>query len=115
MARTTRSIASGLSSPVASTPSPRLVMTYSRVSSWSPGLVRINDEHAARHRPDVNCGIPPAVHYFSPKIGSSSLEYHVSGAGMLPGTMLAVNVESLSRSRPYTVTAFSPFETQPNS
>ena len=80
-----------------------------------PRLVRINDEHAARHRPDVNCGIPPAVHYFSPKIGSSSLEYHVSGAGMLPGTMLAVNVESSSRSRPYTVTAFSPFETQPNS
>lgn len=36
MARTTRSIASGLSSPVASTPSPRLVMAYSRVSSWSP-------------------------------------------------------------------------------
>ena len=80
-----------------------------------PRLANVNDEHAARHRPDVDRSIPPAAHYFSPKIGSSSLEYHVSGAGMLPGTMLAVNVESSSRSRPYTVTAFSPFETQPNS
>lgn len=85
MARTTRSIASGLELA-------RCVHPFTEVGDgifprklMEPRLANVNDEHAARHRPDVDRSIPPAAHYFSPKIGSSSLEYHVSGAGMLPG------------------------------